>query len=200
LSPRVLSRPYAAWIGVAALFAACALAGWALPRESIDWQPALAWTQPWRAFSAVGVHYSGAHLIGNLAGIALTGVCGIAALVPARLAWAWLAAWPLTQLGLLVRPDLLHYGGLSGVVHAGIAALVVWVLATGRTRAQRWVGAVVAVGFVAKLLSESPWGATLRHPEGWDIAVAPLVHTTGALAGALCALVALIPSRHAASR
>ena len=185
-------RPYAAWVGVAAMFAACALAGWPVPHEAIDWQPSLAFTQPWRAFTPVGVHYSNAHLIGNLAGIALAGVYGIAAMVPARLACAWLAAWPLTHLGLLLRPDLLHYGGLSGVVHAGVAAIVVWVLATGRTRAQRWVSALVAIGFVAKLLSESPWGATLRHPEGWDIAVAPLVHTTGALAGALCALVAVV--------
>jgi len=173
------------------MFAACALAGWPVPREALDWQPALALTQPWRAFTAVGVHYSSLHLVGNLAGIALAAVYGIAAMVPARLAWAWLAAWPLTHLGLLVRPDLLHYGGLSGVVHAGVAAIVVWVLATGRTRAQRWVGALVAIGFIAKLLSEAPWGDTLRHPSGWDIAVAPLVHTTGAFAGALCALIAI---------
>jgi hypothetical protein len=29
------------------------------------------------------------------------------------IAAAWLIAWPLTQLGLLARPDLVHYGGLS---------------------------------------------------------------------------------------
>jgi rhomboid family GlyGly-CTERM serine protease len=193
-----VSRPYAAWVGVAAMFAACALAGWAVPHEAIDWQPSLAFSQPWRAFTAIGVHYSSAHLIGNLAGVALAGAYGVAAMVSTRLAWAWLAAWPLTHLGLLVRPDLLHYGGLSGVVHAGVAAIVVWVLATGRTRAQRWVGALVAIGFVAKLLSESPWGATFRHPEGWDITVSPIVHTTGAFAGALCALlIALTPRRQA---
>ena len=192
-----MSRSYTAWVGLAAFFAACALAGRLVPSEAIDWQPALAFAQPWRAFTAVGVHYSSAHLIGNLAGIALAGVYGIAAMVPTRLAWAWLVAWPLTHLGLLVRPELLHYGGLSGVVHAGVAAIVVWVLATGQTRAQRWVGALVAIGFVAKLVSEAPWGATFRHPEGWDITVAPLVHTTGALAGALCALVALATKRRA---
>lgn len=189
-------RPrWAAWVGLALCFAACALAGWFVPREALDWQPALVLSEPWRAFSPVGVHYSRAHLIGNLAGIALAGVYGIAAMVPARLAAAWLAAWPLTHLGLLLRPQLLHYGGLSGVVHAGVAAIVVWVLATGRTRAQRVVGALVAIGFVAKLLSETPWGATLRHPEGWDIAVAPIVHTTGAIAGALCALIVLLATR-----
>jgi len=188
---------YIAWLFVAALYALGAIAGWFAPHEAIDWQPGLALSQPWRAFSAIGVHYSGAHLAGNLAGIALAAVYGIAAMVPPRLAWAWLAAWPLTHIGLLLRPDLLHYGGLSGVVHAGVAAITVWVLATARTPAQRWVGALVAIGFVGKLLSEAPWGPTLRQPAGWDISVAPIVHTTGAIAGALCAIAALLSARRA---
>ena len=178
------------WVAVAAGFAACALIGSVIDPASIDWQPALAWRQPWRAFTAVGVHYSAAHLVGNLAGVALAGVFGVAALVPKRLAWAWLAAWPLTHVGLLVRPDLAHYGGLSGVVHAGVAIVIVHLLASG-TRRQRLVGSAVALGFGAKLLSEAPWGEALRHPSGWDIAVAPIAHTTGALAGAVCAAVAL---------
>ena len=190
-----MTRPYAAWLGLAGAFAVCALLGWPVAHATLDWQPARAFSEPWRAFTPIGVHYSAAHLIGNLAGVALAGIGGVAAMVPARLAWSWLVAWPLTHLGLLARPELQHYGGLSGVVHAGIAALVVWVLATGRTRAQRIVGVVVAIGFVAKLLSETPWGSTLRQPEGWDITVAPLVHTTGAIAGALCALVAIATRR-----
>ena len=187
------------WIGAAVLLAACALLGWPLAPALIDWQPGLALRQPWRAWTAIGVHYSAAHLIGNLAGVALAGVFGVAARVPARLAWAWLAAWPLTQFCLLVRPDLAHYGGLSGVVHAGVAIVIVFVLVSG-TRRQRLVGGAVAVGFCAKLLSEAPWGEALRHPAGWDIAVAPLAHTTGALAGAVCAVLALGSWRSTALR
>ena len=186
-----MTRPGVAWVGVAALLGACAVLGWPLPRASLDWQPALAFSQPWRAFSAVGVHYSPIHLLGNLAGAALAGLFGVVARVPTRLAWAWLAAWPLTQLGLLARPELAHYGGLSGVLHAGVAAVVASLLVTGR-RAQRWIGAAVLLGLGAKLLSEAPWGAALRHPAGWDIAVAPLAHATGTLAGALCAAFALL--------
>jgi rhomboid family GlyGly-CTERM serine protease len=190
-----VTRPGLAWVGVAAFFGACALAGWRIPHEWFDWQPALAFGQPWRSLTPVGVHYSVNHLIGNLAGVALAGVFGVAALVPTRMAWAWLAAWPPTHLALLVKPDLAHYGGLSGVVHAGVAIVIVHVLVTGNRR-QRLVGAAVLVGFAAKLLSESPWGDALRHPAGWDIAVAPLVHATGALAGAACALIALrLPPR-----
>ena len=179
----------AAWLAVTALLAACALLGWHLNPDTLDWQPALAVSQPWRAFTAVGVHYSVQHLAGNLAGVALAGVFGVVALVPARMAWAWLAAWPLTHLGLLVKPELAHYGGLSGVVHAGVAVVIVFVLVSG-THRQRLVGSAVLVGFCAKLLSESPWGEALRHPIGWDIAVAPIAHTTGALAGAACAALA----------
>ena len=45
-------------------------------------------------------------------------------------------------------------------------------------------------GEIVKVLSEAPWGAPLRHPEGWDIAVVPLAHASGLIAGVLCALVA----------
>lgn len=186
-----------AWCAIALLLAAGALAGWPMPHESIDWQPALARAEPWRAVSAVGVHYSVQHLGLNLAGVALAALFGVVARLPSRLAWAWLAAWPLTQFGLLVRPELAHYGGLSGVLHAGVAVVVTFLLLAG-TRAQRRVGAAVLIGLVAKLLNEAPWGETLRHPAGWDIAIAPLAHTTGAIAGALCAaLASWLPRRGA---
>lgn len=186
----------AAWAGVALLLAAFALVGWPMLRNALDWQPALAFTEPWRAVSAVGVHYSGQHLGVNLAGLVVTALFGVVARAPASLAVAWLAAWPLTQFGLLTKPELLHYGGLSGVLHAGFAVIVVFLLVTG-TRAQRGVAAAVLIGGAAKLLNEAPWGPALRHPAGWDIAVAPLAHTTGALAGALCAAIALAWSRRA---
>ena len=185
-----MTRGGRAWAGVAVLLGACALLGGALPRDALDWQPALAWREPWRAVTAVGVHYSAQHLLANLAGTALAGALGAAAQVPRRLAWAWLAAWPLTQLGLLVRPDLRHYGGLSGVLHGGVAAVAVALLLTG-TRAQRWVCGAVLLGLLGKIASESPWGDALRHSEHWDFAVAPLAHATGALAGVLCAVLAL---------
>jgi len=187
-----------AWLGVALLLGAFALAGWPVARESIDWQPARALAEPWRAFTAVGVHYSGQHLGVNLIGLAATALFGVVARAPAALAWAWLAAWPLTQIGLLLKPELAHYGGLSGVLHAGVAGVVSFLLITG-TRAQRWVAAAVAIGLVAKLLNEAPWGPALRQPDGWNIAIAPFAHTTGAIAGAACAALALRVVRAKAS-
>jgi rhomboid family GlyGly-CTERM serine protease len=180
-----------AWVGVALLFGAIALIGHGIDPDVIDWQPALALHQPWRAFTAIGVHYSTTHLVANLAGLLLTAALGVAARVPARLAIAWLAAWPLTHLGLLIEPALTHYGGLSGVLHAGVAAVIVFLLTTG-TRAQRWVGGVALIGLVAKVLDEAPWGPATRHSAAWDIPVAPLAHAAGAIAGAACALIILL--------
>ena len=186
-----MTRGSAAWAAVAALLAACALIGGALPREAIDWQPALAFSQPWRAVTAVGVHYSALHLVANLVGAAVAALFGAVARVPPRLSLAWLAAWPLTQWGLLIKPELTHFGGLSGVLHAGVAVVIAWLLIAG-TRAQRWVGGAVLIGLCAKLAGESPWGAALQHPAGWNIAVAPLSHATGVIAGAVCAVIALL--------
>ena len=175
-----------AWAGLAALLCGGALLAWPVDRNLIDWQPALAWTQPWRAFSAVTVHYSALHLAANLAGAALVTALGIVASVPARNVWAWGAAWPLTQFGLLVQPALLHYGGLSGVLHAGVGVVAIHLLVRGAT-SQRRIGGAILAGLCLKVLSESPWGSPLRHAEGWDIAVAPLAHASGLLAGVVCA-------------
>ena len=182
-----------AWAGLAALL--CVLAGgvalaarW-LPPEAIDWQPGLVAHEPWRAFSAAALHYSALHLGANLLGAGLVGALGLAAEVPVRMAVAWFVAWPLTQIGLLLKPELLHFGGLSGVLHAGAAVTATHLLltATGRRRA---IGAAILLCIVVKVASEAPWGEPLRRLPEWDIAVAPLAHATGLVAGVLCALLA----------
>jgi rhomboid family GlyGly-CTERM serine protease len=178
-----------AWSGVASVLIVGALLAWPLPRSAIDWQPALAAAQPWRAWSAVFVHFSALHLGANLAGALLVAVLGQAVPVPARCAVAWLIAWPLTQAGLLAQPALAHYGGLSGVLHAGVAVVAVHLLLAG-SRAQRRIAAAIAVGLALKLLGEAPWEGPLRHPAGWDIAIAPLAHVTGTASGAICAALA----------
>lgn len=175
------------------LLAASALLAWPLDRTALDWQPALAATQPWRAFTAVTVHYSGMHLAANLVGALLVALLGWVSRVPARMVWAWGAAWPLTQWGLLLKPELLHFGGLSGVLHAGVGVASVHLVIRG-VRAQRLIGAAILAGAIVKVLGEEPWGAALRHGGGWDIAVAPLSHTTGLIAGMACALAAEIVS------
>ena len=161
-----------------------ALLGWLQPASRIDWQPALALGQPWRAFSAAFVHYSRLHLFANLAGLLLIGALGVAAQLPARAAVAWALAWPATQLGLLAQPALAHYGGLSGVLHAGVAVAALQML-LGDLVAQRRLGAIILAVLLAKIVNEAPWAATVTHPPGWDIAVAPGAHLSGSVAGLL---------------
>ena len=179
-----------AWTAFAALLALGSLLAWPLPTTALDWQPG----KPWRAFSAAFVHWSALHLTANLAGCAVLAWLGSAARLPARSALAWVIAWPLTQLGLLLQPTLLHFGGLSGVLHAGVAVAVVELLARPLRR-ERWIGAVIGLGLAVKLWTEQPFGEPLRHVEGWDIAVVPWSHLCGVVAGLGCGLLLLLIDR-----
>lgn len=194
-----MKRPGLGWLRLAGAFALAAALAWWLPAPLLDWQPALALQQPWRAFTAAFVHWSAMHLAANLAGCVVVAALGLAARLPARATLAWLAAWPLTQAGLALQPALAHYGGLSGVLHAGVAVAGLWLLVTDAGPRRR-IGAALLAGLALKLLLEEPWGPPLRVGGGWDIATAPLAHASGALAGLLCAALALLPRRtHAAA-
>lgn len=179
------------WAGLATLLIAGSLIALAFAgdRSAFDWQPAWAAREPWRAWTAAFVHYSALHLAANGVGAVLVGALGVVAVVPWRSVVAWLAAWPLTQIGLVDRPDLLHYGGLSGVLHAGVAVVALHLIVAGRGR-RRWIGAATLAAVVVKVLGEAPWGPALRHPAGWDIAVAPFAHATGVAAGLLTSAIA----------
>ena len=189
IAPARDARATATWLGIAAVLVVGSLLARSVPITALDWQPALGRIEPWRAWTAVFVHYSALHLAANTAGAALVAALGAAARTPRAGAVAWLIAWPLTQAGLWLRPDLVHYGGLSGVLHAGAAIVAVYLVASDEG-ARRAIGVALAAGLVAKVLLEAPWGPALRHPAGWDIATAPFAHATGLVAGIACALVA----------
>jgi rhomboid family GlyGly-CTERM serine protease len=193
-----LTQPAAggrAWLAVAAAGLAGSLLAWWLPANLLDWQPELAGREPWRAVTAAWVHWSPRHLAANLAGAAVLATLGWVARLPGRAALAWALAWPLTQLGLLLRPELAHYGGLSGVLHAGVAVAAVWLVLAAAESRQRFIGAAIVAGLATKLLLEAPWGATLQTSAEWDIAIAPLAHASGAVAGTACAALAALATR-----
>ncbi len=185
-----LKQPGRAWLLLAALLGAGSLLAWWAPAQFLDWQPTRAASEPWRAWSAAFVHWSPLHLAANGAGLALVAALGQAARLPTAVALAWALAWPLTQFGLLARPELAHYGGLSGVLHAGVVVAAGWLLASARGRTRAIAGAVLA-GVALKLVLEAPLGPALRHGGGWDIAVAPFAHLSGTLAGLLSGLLVL---------
>lgn len=182
-----------AWCGLVLFFGTSALLTWALvhlglSRTHLDWQPSLWLTQPWRFFTAAWVHYSSMHLGGNLLALALVGWLGVAARMPSPATLAWCLSMPLCHLALLAKTEVLHYGGLSGISHAGVAVVVTWLLWHGRPTQQR-IAALLGLGLVAKIWSETPWAEGLRQVAGWDIAVVPWAHASGAVAGVLCTLV-----------
>lgn len=188
-----------AWAVAALVVGLLALGTWPTPRDPLDWQPALFPTQPWRAVTAAFVHLSALHLEANLAGTLMVGLLGLAARVGAASVLAWFVAWPLTQVALLAEPELTHYAGLSGVLHAGVAVVAVHLLFDGR-RAMKLLALALLGGLAVKVVLEAPWAGALRHPAGWDIAVAPLAHAAGAVAGAACSLVVELVARRARSR
>lgn len=164
---------------------------WALraqPAALWDWQPALAASQPWRWWSAAFVHLSPSHLAMNLAGCAVLALLGWRAGAGLRAATAWLLAWPLTHLALWLQPGLLHYGGLSGVLHAGVAIVALHLARHGAGR-QRLIGLGLGAGLLVKVLTETPWGPPTQAVAGWDFAVAPMAHATGVAAGIAASLV-----------
>jgi rhomboid family GlyGly-CTERM serine protease len=158
---------------------------WPAPRDLLDWQPALAFSEPWRMVSAAWVHWSARHLAMNLAGCALIALLGWRAQAGVPAVRAWVLAWPLSQLGLLAQPALKHYGGLSGVLHSAAAILGCHLLARGADRRARAIGALLVVGLAAKVLSEAPWGDATRRIDGWDFLLAPAAHASGVVAGLL---------------
>jgi rhomboid family GlyGly-CTERM serine protease len=151
----------------------------------LSWQPALAFGEPWRWWSAAWVHLSGLHLAANLLGGLLLGALAWLVDPPRIAAWAWALAWPLTHASLLLQPALLRYGGLSGVLHAGLALCACGLCERGRMPAQRWLGAALLTGLSCKVLLERPWAAPLVNAPGWDFAIAPLAHAAGLFWGVL---------------
>ena len=85
----------------------------------------------WRA--TAWVHGSEPHLWRNLAGVALIAAMGWTARVGPATTLAWLLAWPLTHMGMLWRPELTSYVGLSGVLHAGAAIVALHQIITPAT-------------------------------------------------------------------
>ena len=128
----------ASWLGACAVLALSSLLAWGGDRTLLEWQPARAWSEPWRWCSAAAVHYSAMHLLLNLLATALVAAYGWAARVGVVVSLAWIGSWPLTHLALLAQPQLLHYGGLSGLLHGGAAAVTLWLIVRGVLHAQGW--------------------------------------------------------------
>jgi hypothetical protein len=146
----------------------------------LDWQPALGLREPWRLWTSAWVHWSGAHLLVNVAGGAVVAFVGWRGRLPAGAALAWFVAWPLTQVAMAalgadrVGAAMPHYGGLSGVLHAGVIVLALslaWPLARLHARhahagaaRPREDGETRAWAVEPSRTTEGPWAMTEMGP------------------------------------
>jgi rhomboid family GlyGly-CTERM serine protease len=146
--------------------------------------PAQGWggLHPWSLLSPAWVHASARHEWFNLIGAGLLGALGWALRVPSRAALAWLLSWPLTHALLMLDPRLGWYVGASGVLHAGLAVLIVQLW-----RPQRGLAATLAGLLLGKVLLDVASGLPLASRAGLDVPMAPLAHLFGVLAGLLVA-------------
>ena len=138
-APLLFHHRAAPWWAVCLLAAGGAVLAWFADPAALRWQPGLASGQPWRAITAAWVHLSPRHLAGNLVGAALVAWLGTVAGCGGRAALAWLLAWPLTHAALLLQPGLPAYGGLSGLMHAGVV-ITIWQLLRAGPARPRWIG------------------------------------------------------------
>jgi membrane associated rhomboid family serine protease len=189
---RALRIDGVAWVALAALLCLGAIVVTAIAAEggtplaaaplatALDWQPALGLREPWRLWTCAWVHWSAAHLGVNVVGALVVAFVGWRARMSLAAALAWFLAWPITQvLMAALGSDRLgsampHYGGLSGVLHAGVIVLgltLAWPLARARTRPSEGPGTAPSpldAGFVAtrtptiepSRITEGPWAMT----------------------------------------
>ena len=179
-----------AWVMLAALLCVGAIVVTAIAAErgtplidaslamALDWQPALGLREPWRLWTCAWVHWSAAHLAVNAVGALVVAFVGWRARLSRSAALAWFLAWPTTQLLMAtlgddrLGPSMPHYGGLSGVLHAGVVVLgltLAWPLARIPDRLRAGAAASrLDAGFVAtrasviepSRITEGPWAMT----------------------------------------
>ena len=180
------------WLALCALHGVASMLVWWAGDPVVD---ALTWRaegwlqQPWTLWTSPWVHMNTPHLIGNQ--VALGAMAAFAWTVRPTLACAlaWLLAWPLMQLSLLLWPQIGYAVGLSGLLHAGAMVLAVHLMLKriAVPKARRW-GGLLALGLLAKLVLESGWSYPVVWDAGNDMSVVQAAHLTGAFWGAVLGL------------
>jgi len=146
--------------------------------------------RPWTLWTTAWVHINTPHLIGNQLAVGALAAMAWLLRPHAGTSVAWLLTWPLSTLILLLWPQIGYFAGLSGLVHAAVAVVGVHLLA-GEMRipkARRW-GGLLLLGLVIKLGLERAWLWPVVWNDSANMSIVQAVHLTGALVGAVLALV-----------
>jgi hypothetical protein len=107
---------------------------------------------------------------------------------------AWLVAWPLGTLGLLLWPGITAYSGLSGPIHAGVGVL--WSWCAMNSGAKPW-SFMLFCALALKLLTEQAWAHPVVYSPDWGFNVVVAAHLASALCGAGLGLASVLVSRAA---
>lgn len=187
-----MNAPSRSWLALCALHGVCSMLVWWAREGTVD---ALTWhadgwlQQPWTLWTSAWVHMNTPHLIGNQ--VALGALAALAWMVRPTLACAlaWLLAWPLLQLSLLLWPQIGYAVGLSGLLHAGATVLAVQLILKRVLvpKAPRW-GALLALGLLVKVVVERGWAYPVVWDGGNNMSVVQAAHLGGVVWGALFGL------------
>jgi rhomboid family GlyGly-CTERM serine protease len=180
-APRRIGQPRA-WPARTLLLCAAVVLIFFLPALSgalVYDRAAIADGQWWRLLSGNLVHHSGAHLALNVAALFVVG-----ALMETRRHDRMVSLCVIAGLGIglalyLAEPNLLYYGGLSGVV----TALLVYLCLHGLRDASwwRWLCLAALMGLAIKVCAEL-WlnDAFLNFSQPQPFLPSPLSHLAGA--------------------
>lgn len=158
--------------------------------------PDQGWDQsPWSWWATAWVHGSAPHLHQNLAALVALMLLAWISAISKRAALAWFIAWPMTHVGMLMRPELNTYIGMSGVLHAGAAIIALYQMMEPKQRPFRWIGLILAAGMGIKILMENPWTTVLFMSKSSAINVAPWAHFCGLMAGLIGGGLTLLMAR-----
>jgi hypothetical protein len=177
------------WLGLCVGHAVTSMLVWWMGDGLGQWMTWRAddWLQrPWTLWTSAWVHRNTPHLIGNQLAVGALAAMAWVLRPDARAALAWVLAWPLIPLCQRWWPLVGHYVGLSGLVHAAVAAVAVQLL-MDRARVpqiRRW-GGVLALGLGVKLVLEQAWARPVVWSDNLGISVVQSAHLVGACAGAL---------------
>ncbi len=183
------AQPSLAWAGGCAALASLCVMVWLLPVEaqiSLRWQRTDGLAQAWTLWTASLTHLSDAHLIVNLLALLCLGVIGHHVGAGRAEVIAFLPAWPLSNLALLLWPEIQFYAGFSGLNHA-LALMIVAKCAMDFIvdRHLSIIAFFLALMMLARLIHEAPWVSPLRMDASWGFTVVQAAHLTGAVSACL---------------
>lgn len=147
--------------------------------------------RPWMPWSATLFDLAKGPWWANLALLVLLAICGEGLDAGRREALCLWLAWPLATCGLNAWPQMsgpIGAIGLSGATHAAGAILIVRGLTI-----HRQLACLAAAGLLLKLAIERAWSRPHAFSPHWDASVLYALHLSGALAGALLALLMTRP-------